>query len=342
MKELSAEQIARLSPEARGKYDRQLHKVKRNRKILFGICGTLVTIAVLLALSMTVLFNITSVKVSKPGSYYTPDQIILASGLDVGDNMIRTDFSSAELRIEKNLPYVQDAKITKKLTGQVTITITDAKETGIIDFNNGSYLIINNEFKVLRKVEEYPENSNLRRIITKSNPKCSVGDVYKFTSETEKSDFETLVNALESVDLFDKITEIDLTDRASLKAVYKNRLRLIIGTTEEIDVKLKGAAETIALEDKNNPETIAEINLTIPKKVFVNPVDSLYPPEEETDNNDKDTPDDAEGGEDTTDTTDESEETTQTTQESQADTEENDDTTDATQTSASSTQNDNQ
>ena len=113
MKELSPEQVARMRPEARERYEKRLKIVKRNRKILSAVCIILGVIAVVLALSMTVLFNISSIKITGTGTTYGEKEIVMASGLNVGDNIVRTNFNKVEERIEKRLPYVMDAAISK-------------------------------------------------------------------------------------------------------------------------------------------------------------------------------------------------------------------------------------
>ena len=280
MKQLSDEQVARLSPESRAKYENDLRKVNRNRKILFIFGGTVITALVLVVLSMTILFNVTSIKVVEAGKKYTADQILMASGLDVGDNMIRTDFNSAEERIESSLPYILEAKITKKLSGEIKISVKDTAEAIIVDFGTGDFLVTDKNGKALRMLKEYPEDCKLMRIKSTSKVFTTIGSVFKLSKEKESSNYNALKAKLGEVGLLNKITEIDLRDSNYLKVVYEGRLRLLIGSTDDLDTKLKGAAETIAIENENNPTTIAEINLTIPKKVFVNPLTTLDPPEE--------------------------------------------------------------
>ena len=303
MKHLSDEQIERLSPESRAKYENDLRKANRNRKILFGFVGTVVAVLVILVLSITVLFNVTSIKVVEAGKRYTADQIIMASGLDVGDNMIRTNFDSVAERIETSLPYILEAKITKKLSGEVKITVKDTSEAIIVEFGKGDLLVTDKNGKALRTVKEYPEDCKLMKIKTTSEPFSTIGSVFKLSNETENKNYNALKAELTKLGLFDKITEIDLRDSNSLKVVYENRLRLLIGTMDDLDAKLKGAAETIKMENKNNPTTIAEINLTIPKKVFVNPLTTLDPPEEKPDDKEDESVN-ADGQEDTTQVTD--------------------------------------
>lgn len=303
MKQLSDEQLEKLSPESRAKYENDLRKVSRNRKILVGLSGAVLAVLILIVLSLTVLFNITSIKVTQAGKTYTADQIIMASGLDVGDNMIRTNFDSAAYRIETSLPYILEAKITKKLSGEVKISVTDTSEAFIVDFGKGDLLVTDKNGKALKTLKEYPEDCKLMKILSASEVFSTIGSDFILSDPDENENYAAIISKLEELGLLEKITEIDLRDQNSLKVVYENRLRLLIGSADNLDTKLRSAAETIKIENENDLTTIAEINLTIPKKVFVNPLASLDPQEEEPEDKEDESVD-ADGQEDTTKVTD--------------------------------------
>lgn len=277
MKEFSPEQVARMTPEARARYEKRLKIVKRNRKILAGICTFLVIAVVLAVLCMTVLFNISNIKVTKAGAIYTANEIILASGLNNGDNMIRTDFEKAADRIEKNLPYILEAKITKKLSGEVSISVKDTTAAMIMDTADG-YAIADINGKILELIKEIPEDAKFMVIRTKGELKAVPGDTFSFADSAEKELYDEIVSHLKKAELFEKVTAIDISDKSSIKVEYQNRLRLLLGSSDQLDVKLRGGVEVIAAEDSKDPNTIAEINLMIPKKVFVNSIDSLEAP----------------------------------------------------------------
>ncbi len=282
MKELSPEQVARLRPEARERYEKRLAIVKRNRKILKIVCISLAAVAVVLALSMTVLFNISSISVKGTGTKYSADQIMMASGIDVGDNMVRTNFKKVEERIEKGLPYVLDAEITKTITGKVTIKITDTKAVTAVKTSQG-YVLADVNGKTLEIVKTIPENSNLMILKIKGTVTATPGEPFAFSDENEKALYDELMILLNEAGIASELTEMDLTQRSSLKLIYQNRLRLLLGSTEKLDEKIKSGAQVIEKENANDKELIAEINLKIAKKAFVNPLESLDPPKEEDD-----------------------------------------------------------
>ncbi len=278
MKKISPEQVAKMRPEARERYEQRLKIVMRNRKILTVVSAVLCIALVFLALSMTVLFNIKSITVASKSAIYTDQEILSASGIDVGNNMLRTDFDKVCERIEKNLPYIYEATVTKKLSGDVVINVKDTAAKMIIQAAQG-YAVADADGKVLEIIKQIPEDCKLMIIKTVSKPQAAIGEMFTLDDETEKELYDGIVKNLKDAGLFSKVSLIDITNRASIKIEYQHRMRLLIGTSDELDVKLKSAAEIIKAEDAKDPTTIAEINLTIPKKAFVNSLESLDEPE---------------------------------------------------------------
>lgn len=280
MKQLTPEQLDRMKPESRERYEQRLRIVKRNRKIRNIVCAVVLVIAAATVLSMTVLFNITEITVAKAGANYTAEEIINASGLNVGDNMVLNDINQAAERIQTNLPYVLEAQISAKPSGKVTITIKDTAAAILIELKQG-YAIADIHGKVLENIEEKPENNTFLVLKTRNSIDTVPGIRFNFASGQEESLYNQLVSVLNEVGLFESITAIDISDYSSVKIEYQNRLRILLGSADELDVKLKSCVEVIKTEDKKDPALIAEVNCTIPKKVFVNPLDSLNPEDEE-------------------------------------------------------------
>ncbi len=276
MKQLTPEQLEKLKPESREKYEKRLKAVKRNRLIVAVVSLIIVIAAVVSILCTTVFFNITSIRVVKTGSVYSENEIISASGLNTGDNIIRTDFEKVCQRIEYNLPYVLDATVNKKLSGEVTISVKDTSAAIIFESKQG-YAIADSHGKVLEIINKVPEKSNFMVIKTAKGMDAEPGTVFTFSDAQEEATYYKLIKEFKNNGILESITKIDLSDISSIKIEYQNRLRLLLGTADSLDIKIKGGLEVIGTEDNKDPNLIAEINLTIPKKVFVNPIESLDP-----------------------------------------------------------------
>lgn len=273
MKKLTARQIASMTPEARERYEKKLKIVTRNRRILFGTVAVVVVAAVFAVLSLTVLFNVSEVKVAKAGKHYQPEQIIEAADVDVGDNMVATNWDRVKKKVEQKLPYVLSLEIKKTASGKITFSVVDDTATLVFKTSKG-YALADANCKVLEIVKEKPKNKGLTLLTVKNRINADPGEIISFADDSESILYDTIRTAIKNSGI-GSITGIDISDPENIYLEYQNRYRLYLGNSEDIEYKLREAKKIIAEEDENDPNQIGEINLSILKKVYVEKLDTL-------------------------------------------------------------------
>ena len=273
MKKLTARQIASMTPEARERYEKKLKIVTRNRRILFGTVAVVVVAAVFAVLSLTVLFNVSEVKVAKAGKHYQPEQIIEAADVDVGDNMVATNWDRVKEKVEQKLPYVLSLEIKKTASGKITFSVVDDTATLVFKTSKG-YALADANCKVLEIVKEKPKNNGLTLLTVKNRINADPGETISFADDGESILYDTIRTAIKNSGI-GNITGIDISDPENIYLEYQNRYRLYLGNSEDIEYKLREAKKIIAEEDENDPNQIGEINLSILKKVYVEKLDTL-------------------------------------------------------------------
>ena len=273
MKKLTARQIASMTPEARERYEKKLKIVTRNRKILFGTVAVVVVAAVFAVLSLTVLFNVSEVKVAKAGKHYQPEQIIEAADVEVGDNMVATNWDRVKEKVEQKLPYVLSLEIKKTVSGKITFSVVDDTATLVFKTSKG-YALADANCKVLEIVKEKPKNNGLTLLTVKNRINADPGETISFADDGESILYDTIRTAIKNSGI-GNITGIDISDPENIYLEYQSRYRLYLGNSEDIEYKLREAKKIIAEEDENDPNQIGEINLSILKKVYVEKLDTL-------------------------------------------------------------------
>lgn len=273
MKKLTARQIASMTPEARERYEKKLKIVTRNRRILFGTVAVVVVAAVFAVLSLTVLFNVSEVKVAKAGKHYQPEQIIEAADVDVGDNMVATNWDRVKEKVEQKLPYVLSLEIKKTASGKITFSVVDDTATLVFKTSKG-YALADANCKVLEIVKEKPKNNGLTLLTVKNRINADPGETISFADDGESILYDTIRTAIKNSGI-GNITGIDISDPENIYLEYQSRYRLYLGNSEDIEYKLREAKKIIAEEDENDPNQIGEINLSILKKVYVEKLDTL-------------------------------------------------------------------
>ena len=223
--------------------------------ILIYIFLLLVIVSLFVALSFTVLFNASEIVVSGKCQHYTKEQIIDASGLNIGDNLIKTDVKSAAAKVESKLPYIYTAKVKRKFPNTFEINVAEAKADGIFSVNDKYALTCKG--KVLEIVDEYVSGSTLYKVPIKQ---AKTGSNIVM-DEKIKYVYDEMNNAIKNSSL-DNITVVSFSSSVNIKLVYDNRLLLDIGTTENLEEKLKSGAKVVeSVLSKYGDEAEGTINL---------------------------------------------------------------------------------
>lgn len=219
---------------------RATKRKKKKRKLgpHFFIFLLMIAVSVLIALSLTIWFNVTRFKVTGD-TVYSEEEILSVTGIEYGDNLWRVPFKSAENSIEQLLPYVGSAEVSRKLPGTVTIKLTAAKEYAYVNTPSGG-AVVDNSFKVLKTAAE--NKSGLLVIKGAEFTAAEPGGVLGFADAEQREVLEELRDALSRYGFTDegnyKVTFMDITDSLDLKFIINDRLYIVVGSLNNADNKL--------------------------------------------------------------------------------------------------------
>ena len=90
-------------------------KIKRRVRKGFLVAVFVLLLSAFSTLSLTVLFPINAVNVEYKSKLYTPEEIIEASDIEIGDNIILLSEKKVEEKLCKKLPYIGKVELKKKL-----------------------------------------------------------------------------------------------------------------------------------------------------------------------------------------------------------------------------------
>ena len=99
---------------------------RRGRGRLGPLFKLLCVLAVVVALTMgaTVFFQVETVVVSG-NSRYTEEEVVRATGIQVGDNLYRMNKNQIADKVLRELPYTRDLRIRRSLPSTIIITMTE-------------------------------------------------------------------------------------------------------------------------------------------------------------------------------------------------------------------------
>lgn len=210
-------------------------KPKRNLTLHYAVVISII-LALAAILSMTVFFKTESVTVTG-SSVYAADEIIAASGINAGDNMIRKNMAGISEDILEKLVYIEEAEVKRVFPSTISISVNPAHEIANIEIPGGGYYVISEKGKILSALEEPREELMIFRG-TDPMPGLIPGEEF----ESEDSDKPEIIRHLHSISkssLEGNIREFDLSDRTGVTCLYDDRITIELGLASDMDYKFK-------------------------------------------------------------------------------------------------------
>ena len=136
----------------------------RRRKAIIGVLCVLAVLVVGIVLSINLLFKVTDFRVENADrttpantGIYTEQQLIDATGIQVGDNLYGFSAKEKSDQLLAQMPYLDVAVVTRQAPGTVIIRVQPAVERFKMEYS-GSWLVLSEQLKVLRVEPAEPDN----------------------------------------------------------------------------------------------------------------------------------------------------------------------------------------
>lgn len=248
--------------QAQAANGRRRTKRRRGKRTLHFALLILFLLAAGAVLSFTVFFKIEAVPVVGTDKY-DPGDIAKASGIVIGENLLRIDKDEIQKKLLAQFPYIESVEVRRKLPPAVELSITQAVPVAAIS-QGEQVVLINREGKVLeRGILLVPEEIPLIKGIdaTGKQPGAIVAD-----SDAALEKLGMLQRLMDAMDQsgFTQVTNVDLTDRLNIRIIYENRIILELGSEGDLPYKLEFVQ--FALQNKLGPEERGTLDATLAHK----------------------------------------------------------------------------
>lgn len=261
-------QRATLEPTRNQKRKRQnkRRRLKNSvRRALLAICLLIVLIAVGTVLSLTVFFRTEVVEASGSG-IYSQQEITDASGIEIGDNLFLLDTQEIEQRITRLLPYISSVEVKKVLPKTVRLNVNDAAAAYYIDNEDGTYILLDTEFKVLENASsEIPASSVKISSMTVSS--AEPGERIEYEDSDAADRITQMAQAVRSAGMT-QATEIYTQGVNSNYIVYMDRITFELGQCTDLENKIIRGLASCEQLDGESPNIRGNLNLTVDKQSY--------------------------------------------------------------------------
>lgn len=220
----------------------------RRRQRWTNVYGLVVILLVLTAgitISYTFLFNISEIRVAGQSDMYTAEEIVAASGIREGDNLLRLDCKKSARRILDTLLYVETAEVKRKFPSSLEITVSRCIPAFNVNYGSGT-LLVSKKGKILADngfiTPELP-------IIYGLDPADKTPGKMTASENKHKNEaFEALIASIVKMG-DDKIMTVDMSDEHSIMVKYKNEMIFKMGNWNDVEYKLSLAESVMNNED---------------------------------------------------------------------------------------------
>lgn len=270
-KQAVPEEAAQSAPKRKKKKPHRVYNTNFGFK--FGIMLAVVAAVVL---SMIIFFKVKHIEVVLPGdgeegqSYYTKEELIEASGINLDENLLSLSKATVASRIHAALPYVNEIQIKKQLPSTVVISFTEFEVTYAIQDERGGWWLMSREGRILEAANEQTIHGHLQ-VNGMPIKVPEIGDYFRPAAAegvdlSEISNKQTVVlqtiPALEKTPFVKNIDKLDVSASYDLKLWYGTRYEIRLGTTEKLEYKLNVLQEILNNTDIQRKSGIIDISFT--------------------------------------------------------------------------------
>lgn len=217
---------------------------RRRRRGLFG--RLLRPLSVLLAAAaivaaLTLFFKVDQVEVSGNIRYAAGD-IITASGVEQGDNLILLNRYGISRRLYTQMPYITDARVYPKFPDTLMIEVTETRAIAAVP-GAGAYWLLNageERIKILEMVEEAAAQDYLTLTgLEAVDPQEGGSLVLQEDSRLSAERLLELLQAMEQLNMAGRIDSVSAEDREKLVLSCDGRFQVEMSYNADFSFKLK-------------------------------------------------------------------------------------------------------
>ncbi len=189
------------------------------------------------------LFKIETVTVESPDGQlaYDDSQIVAAFGQPAGENLFGFNTAEAQQATVAALPYLESVEIKRRLPDTVVITATPAVETYTVESAAG-WAVLSQSYKGAACGCRGARGACAHRRRAGRRARAGpAGEIYRGGQAVRPADraFQGAGAGL------GPISEVDLTNTLEPSFLYQDRIRIVLGTTNDLDYKIKWAWEMV-------------------------------------------------------------------------------------------------
>ena len=227
--------------------------------------ATVVAVVVALVLGLSIFFKVEKIEVSGTLNY-TPWDVMQASQIQIGENLLTLNKPSISSKILQSLQYVDSVRIDITLPDTVRIEIAEEDVYYSIEASDGSWWLMDDSGKILDKTNaadaadhtkvlgvqlDTPAVGQMAKAYESAPEPEATGEVTQptvpvtvFASERLEVAL-TIAQCMESNGVLGGITSLDVTNLGDIVMQYGDIYRIELGDTTQMPRKISAMRDTL-------------------------------------------------------------------------------------------------
>ena len=226
-------------------------RVRQGRENQTGFLGKLLIMLALVAavvLGVAIFFQVNDVQV-QGNKLYSAEQVVEASGVEVGDNLLMVNRATVVGSVQAKLPYVQTVSVGRILPDTVVIKVHESDIAGLVEADVGSQWYVNTEGRILGSSLDGFQGQIVELTgFTVTAPVAGQQAVASVDMEENMNAALMVLAEMEGSGLIERVTGIDAEKSYDIHVYCGTQYDVLLGGTDELDYKvwyLQGVLEQL-------------------------------------------------------------------------------------------------
>lgn len=215
---------------------------------------------------------------------YNGDELLVASGIQIGDRMLGFDASAVEKQLQTKCPLLATVEVERAMNGTVSISVTEEKRFLWTSHYQNQYLLSADTLRVIAvdTASDAWQSMNAQYIGLPEEAWLQVGETltYRYLTypaEGEAADAEvmtpsgqtaeayfryvgTVRDAILNSSLGTRVTGMELGDRYDLWFLLDGRIKVYLGNADSLTYKLSQAELVLSRQQSTNSKAVLDVS----------------------------------------------------------------------------------
>jgi len=201
-----------------------------------------------IVLGVAIFFQVNDVQV-QGNRIYSAEQVVEASGLESGDNLLMVNRASVVGNVQAQLPYVQKVSVGRILPDTVVIRVQESEIAGIVEADVGSKWYVNAEGRILGSSLDGFQGQIIELTgFTVTAPVAGQQAVASVEMEENMEAALQVLTEMEGSGLIEQVTGINAEKNYDIHLYCGEQYDILLGGTDQLDYKvwyLQGVLEQL-------------------------------------------------------------------------------------------------